>query len=156
MTPLKPAVLPIMTSDEIRARAIEINKVMPKFSVEETIDTIIESYKDKVYLNDIYQVNVREHENNLVHLSIKRIDKKPITDWRDKQAIKNQLVGPECEGVELYPAESRCVDTANQYHLWCIKYTSFRFPFGWSERLITSESGGGSIQRPHENMEVKP
>jgi hypothetical protein len=37
-----------------------------------------------------------------------------VHDWRDLQRIKNQLVGPECEAVELYPAESRKVDTANQ------------------------------------------
>ena len=28
--------------------------------------------------------------------------------------IKNLIVGPEHEGFEIYPAESRLVDTANQ------------------------------------------
>lgn len=110
--------------------------------------------EDEVWLNDTYQVNVRrmkaadEGAPDMVHLSIKRRDKAPVTDWRDKQAIKNQLVGPECEGVELYPAESRMVDTANQYHLWCIADPTFRFPFGWQKRFVRNESGGGAVQRP--------
>jgi hypothetical protein len=54
----------------------------------------------------------------VIHLSIKRVDREPVTDWRHKQEIKNMVVGPEFEGIELFPAESRCVDTANQYHLW--------------------------------------
>lgn len=54
----------------------------------------------------------------MMHLSIKRQDREPVTDWRHKQEIKNMLVGPEFEAVELFPAESRVVDTANQYHLW--------------------------------------
>jgi hypothetical protein len=39
-------------------------------------------------------------------------------DWREFQRIKNEICGPEREAVELYPAESRLVDTANEYHLW--------------------------------------
>ena len=98
----------------------------------------------EIYLNDIYQVNVIR-ESGWVHLSIKRRDKEPVTDWRHKQAIKNQLVGEECEGVELYPAESRLVDTANQYHLWCLRDPAQGFPIGFGGgRFVTSEEGGGS------------
>jgi hypothetical protein len=68
-----------------------------------------------------------------VHLSIKRRDKLPVHDWRDLQRIKTELLGPECEAVELYPAESRVVDTANQYHLWGMADPAFRFPIGWNE-----------------------
>lgn len=57
-------------------------------------------------------------------------------DWRDLQAIKNELVGPEHEAIELYPAESRLVDTANQYHLWVLKDPSQRIPVGWTQRLV--------------------
>ena len=44
------------------------------------------------------------------------------------------------EAVELYPAESRLVDNANQWHLWCV--TGFRFPFGFAERLVSEETPG--------------
>jgi hypothetical protein len=55
-----------------------------------------------------------------VHLSIKRFDRGPVRDWRHLQQIKNEVVGPEAEAFEIFPAESRLVDTANQYHLWAI------------------------------------
>lgn len=56
----------------------------------------------------------------IVHLSIKRKDCSKVRSWFDLQSIKNTLVGPESEGVELFPAESRKVDSADQYHLWVL------------------------------------
>jgi hypothetical protein len=105
-----------------------------------------------IWKNDIYQVAVRNKGGGLVHLSIKRIDRQPIHDWRDLQQIKNELVGPECEAVEIYPAESRRVDTANQYHLWAFVDPAYRIPFGFSERAVTQESIAGSVQRPFESQ----
>lgn len=109
----------------------------------------------EVWVNDKYQVNVRRLEMKiegccLVWLSIKRTDKMPCHDWRELQEIKNQLVGPECEGIELYPAESRVVDTANQYHLYVIDDPQFRWPFGFNERLVDYEGSRDSKQRPKE------
>lgn len=112
---------------------------------------------EEVYLNNKYQVNVRRSpaiDGNppMVHLSIKRIDKRPIRDWRDLQRIKNEIVGPSCEGIELFPAEDRLVDTANQYHLWCVSDPTFRFEIGWPTRLVDDgnhdQSGRSSKQRP--------
>ena len=107
---------------------------------------------------DEYVVQKRNFEHphlgKCAHLSIRRDDREPVSDWRDKQAIKNQLVGPECEGLELYPAESRLVDTANQYHLWVVCDPTSRIPFGWTERVTLNESIGGSIQRPLEEMQT--
>ena len=39
-------------------------------------------------------------------------------DWRDFQRIKNDLVGPQWEAVELYPAEERLMDPSNYYMLF--------------------------------------
>lgn len=103
----------------------------------------------EIYLNDVYQVHLRR-QKEIVHLSIKRIDRQPIHDWRDLQEIKNQLLGEETEAVELYPAESRRVDAANQYHLWAITKPCFRFPFGFPDRLVTEASLGKSVNRPFE------
>lgn len=107
----------------------------------------------EVFTNDRYQVIRRfDHGNGtqtMIHLSIKRLDKEPIHDWRDLQVIKNDLAGPETEAVELYPAESRLVDAANQFHLWC--FPGFRFPFGFADRLVADPGGlGGTKQRPFE------
>lgn len=53
-----------------------------------------------------------------LHLSIKRLDRAPVSDWRHKQAIKNEIAGPFREAVELFPSEERLMDSANQTHLW--------------------------------------
>jgi hypothetical protein len=68
-----------------------------------------------------------------VHLSIKAHDKRVVHDWRDMQRIKNEIVGPESEGLELYPGESRLMDESNQYHLFCV-YPGIRLPFGRMKR----------------------
>ncbi len=75
-------------------------------------------------------------ELRLTWLSIKRHDRKPIRDWRDLQRIKNDVVGEDCEAVELFPASSRLVDSANQYHLWALPLGE-RWPLGFQTRFVT-------------------
>jgi hypothetical protein len=71
------------------------------------------------------------------HLNIRRRDGKPIfRDWRHFQWIKNELVGEECEGLELYPAESRLNDTSNKYHLFVFADPTYRIPFGMQDRDV--------------------
>lgn len=52
------------------------------------------------------------------HLSYRRNDRSSdrIT-WRDVQRMKAELCGSESEALEMYPAESRVLDGANQRHL---------------------------------------
>ena len=106
---------------------------------------------ERVWVNNLYQVyeTPLDVENpdagRWVHLSIKRRDRGAIHDWRDLQRIKNEIVGPEAEAVELYPAESRLLDAANQYHLWCV--VGKKFPFGFHTRTVSEASVGGSVQR---------
>lgn len=90
------------------------------------------------YENDNYHVDVRLHPP-FIHLDIMRHDGGDCKNWRELQQIKNEIVGPEHEAVELFPAESRLVDTANQYHLWVHVSSDFRFPFGFAERMVLSE-----------------
>jgi hypothetical protein len=108
--------------------------------------------KCETWINDLYQVQKRYHDQGLVHLNIRRRDGAPIIrDWRHFQLIKNQLIGEECEAVELYPAESRKVDSANKYHLYGVTDPTFRFPFGWEERDVSYEEHRnvpGMRQRP--------
>jgi len=100
----------------------------------------------QLWRNDLYQVEVREMRVMVadqvqawVHLNIRRTDGYPGRDWRHFQQIKNELVGPECEAVELYPADSRLVDTSNKYHLWACKQPGWRFPFGFDNREVHFE-----------------
>jgi hypothetical protein len=97
-----------------------------------------ESRNTTYWINDLYLVARRVFPGSpIVQLNIRRRDGKPILrDWRHFQEIKNQLVGEECEGVELYPAESRLVDTSNKYHIWCHTDPEFRFPLGFGYRHV--------------------
>jgi hypothetical protein len=79
----------------------------------------------------------------LIELAIRNKDQSAKHDWREFQRIKNELLGPEEEAVELYPAESRLTDTKNEFHLWCIR--GMQFPFGWNEREVSEAS---ERQRP--------
>ena len=110
------------------------------------------SLNDEVWLNDRYQASVRrrtgegwfdeteecyngfpEQNGEVVWLSIKRIDKEPIHDWRDLQRIKNDICGPESNAMEIYPAESRLMDTSNQYHLFVFQH---QIPIGFQGRAV--------------------
>ena len=107
---------------------------------------------DEIWLNDRYQASVRRRtgegwfdeteecyngfptENGeVVWLSIKRKDKDPIHDWRDLQRIKNDICGPASNAMEIYPAESRLMDTSNQYHLFVFQNP---IPIGFVRRAV--------------------
>ena len=115
---------------------------------------------DRLYLSEHYQVAVDKDVRHgfagflIWHLSIKRIDRQPIMDWRDLQAIKSAICGAEAEAVQLFPAESRVVDTSNQYHLWVfMKGKGARFPklpLGWTTNMVADESKAGAVQRPRD------
>lgn len=88
-----------------------------------------------------------------VLLSIRRNDRAAERDWRVFQRIKNALVGPEREAVELYPAQSRLVDSANQYHLW-VAPAGYSFQIGYMQRDIARVSEAakhGATQREFED-----
>ena len=113
---------------------------------------------DRVLVNDQYQVNVKYIDTNkeakmkgMLWLSIKRKDKNWIKDWRELQKIKNIIAGPEREGCEIFPAESRLVDSSNQFHIFVLSEGD-SFPFGYKERIVVKGHKGGwgkgSSQRP--------
>ena len=115
-----------------------------------------------VYHNSRYTVMVRivppiHGWPNFLHLSIRRNDRQVIDDWREKQRIKNEVVGPENEGVELFPAESRLRDGANQFHLFVLAESGISFPFGYRGRVVSEglnikiEGGSTSQQRPFDD-----
>lgn len=92
----------------------------------------------EVWANDIYDCQVRYLENDhsgALHLSIKRFDRMIVRDWRHLQSIKNEIAGSEREAVELFPAESRLVDGANQTHLWVFPIGQ-AVPLGFTERAV--------------------
>src|SRR4051812_11570110 len=115
-------------------------------SVSEKLELVRDSVQRlanaPVYVNDLYTVQV-EPLPPFVHLIIRRSDWDTCKDWRHFQQIKNHFVGIENEAVELFPAESRLVDTANVYHLWVHSDPTFRFPLGLPSRFVTARPIGG-------------
>jgi hypothetical protein len=97
----------------------------------------------ELWVNSKYQVAVHRGEG-VTYLSAKRLDQQPLREWRDLQAIKNSLVGPEFEAVEIFPAESRKVDEANQAHLFVVTDPDFRFPFGFDARKVAGPDPQGT------------
>ena len=109
-------------------------------------------HQSGVWCNSRYQIAITDLESEgggppMKWLSIKRIDKSTINDWRDFQRIKDELCGSEWEAVQLFPAASRLVDTANQYHLWA---RPERFAFGFDSNLVNGPLNAGEGQRPFE------
>ena len=130
--------------------AYDVDFVMKRFNVTREF---AEQRKEKIVVNDTYQVNGRTIKQgkgfpacDILWLSIKHRDKEAIHDWRDLQTIKNILAGPEREAVEIYPAESRLVDTGRVF-----MDTRVRMPFGFMTRLVGSPDEAtavGAKQRP--------
>jgi hypothetical protein len=104
--------------------------------------------------NDVYTVSVRRHDEDpvfgtyggMIQLGISSLDGTARHDWRDLQAIKNQLVGAECEAFELYPAESRLLDPSNYYTLWCFPGVR-RLKIGVNERRVRTAAEALAPQR---------
>jgi hypothetical protein len=129
----------------------------------------LRSNAELLYHNNRYHVFYTKLPNrdpegpDVIHLSIRNNDRSPIRDWRDLQRIKNELVGPEVEMVEIFPRESHLVDTSNQFHLWGFAVDRPVFTnagLGWeqgrlihdgmSPDLMNDEETKKSVQRPME------
>lgn len=83
-----------------------------------------ERWLDHAFVNLIYSVQVSEFTTSLgvfTHLWIKR-HKGDATSvpWSSKQRIKDDLIGPERVAIEVFPAASELVDSADMYHLWVL------------------------------------
>jgi hypothetical protein len=117
-------------------------------NVEDAEEAIRVAGEGQFWMNDRYTAVVQSREDGSVsEISIRRNDRKPIRDWRDFQRIKNEIAGPEVEAVELYPAMSRLMDTANQFYLWVLP-PGEQFPLGYTVRSVLDHTPGlGSQQR---------
>lgn len=90
---------------------------------------------ERLFGNGLYTVHAEAADPELglagpVHLAIHDRRRTARHDWREFQRIKSELLGPEREAVELYPAESRVIDTSNEFHVWVLGVGD-RWPFGF-------------------------
>jgi hypothetical protein len=103
-----------------------------------------EHHRAQVWGNDVYLVTVHRNYRGEMNasgpartmISVRRIDGRPFGDWADLQIIKNQLLGPEAELVQLFPAESRKVDMVNNY--WFYDNAGQQFKFGAKKREVNN------------------
>lgn len=118
----------------------------------------------KIWQNNRYQVHEHTPEMvrlagmggvegwpDLIWLSLRRRDRSIVKDWRDLQRIKDEIVGPHHEALELYPSRKRIVDSSNQYHLWVLAEPNIVFPFGYRTRDVLTDPAEaravGALQR---------
>jgi len=108
---------------------------------------------DEIWINDVYQVTLRRRPDavfgshaGMIQLGVSTHDGTARHDWREFQAIKNQLAGPECEAFELYPADSRLLDPSNYYSLWCFPGVR-RIKVGHEERRVMDSDIAVAPQR---------
>jgi hypothetical protein len=106
------------------------------FCVEQAV---LELTPAEIYKNDVYEVQVFSRLP-FIHLTISRRDGGRCDNWEHFQQIKNEIVGREYEAAELFPAQSRMVDAANEYHLWVSANASFRFPVKFEDRNVISHA----------------
>lgn len=146
----KPATMPPEYFDPDRLMAFD-----QQITREQAERMVERNRSEKVFRSRDWQVHVlpvpgRNGWLDMLHLNIRRADREAFHDWRELQTIKNILIGKEHEAVELYPAESRLTDTANNYHLWVLSDPKARFPFGFVGRaVLTTEEASktGAKQR---------
>lgn len=145
-----------------RATAIQKPHVLKMAETDEVLSRVLaEGEDDECWRNDQYVVMARRHPEtgHYVRLSIRRDDRKAIRDWRHLQQIKNDIAGPEIEAIELFPAESRLMDTSNQYWLWCFP-PGVTLPVGFmGGRTVGGQAEAdryGAVQREMDHHEQEP
>ena len=74
--------------------------------------------------------NDPEQLAELCHMSVIALDPNPVISWDTLQEIKNEIMGVDCEGVELYPSEDRNFDSNGQHHIWFLPPGQF-WPIGF-------------------------
>lgn len=116
-------------------------------AINQQLEEERKSSNAKMYKNGLYRVTVYEGEEademnqveefkgRCTYLSIRREDNEPKTSWTDFQQIKNELTDPRREAIEIYPAQARVFDAANQYHLLVFPLGVI-LPFGKDQQKI--------------------
>jgi hypothetical protein len=100
----------------------------------------------EAWTNESYDVLVRRYKKGFfiknspyVVLSIINADQSARRDFRDFQAIKNQLCGKDWEGIELYPAESRLKDPSNEFFMWCLPPGLLKFGLPGGRKVVKAK-----------------
>jgi hypothetical protein len=78
------------------------------------------------YKNRVFAILHRPAEAGVHHLAVSSLSGIRPT-WHEMQRIKNDLAGPDCTAIEVYPAQRDVVDEADMFHIWVLRG---KLPFG--------------------------
>jgi len=147
-----------ITHDDFQPQRIEIvRETMAFYKIDEAAARKMlddQHLAADYWINDIYQVQVVMcgPDKAIMHINIRRRDGAvDLRDWRHFQQIKNEIAGEEREGFELYPAESRKVDTSNKFHIFVLPEGASFDWIGWHARDVQYDENRdvpGLRQRP--------
>lgn len=147
-----------MSGPPRQRRVTTIKPPKPRPGLWEPLEQVEADGEAEVFRNRFYEVRrLAPNPNAFVRaaclddplwLIVWRRDGKPPRDWRHLQEIKNELAGSEREALELFPAESRRIDTGNATHLWVMP-AGEHVPFGAEGRRLVLDAGerAGMTQR---------
>lgn len=154
--PTSVGLLEVEAKTDQRWQPLKCRPHVPAHIIHAHIRTIGMRPPDQLWFNDEYEIFVYFTEEGGAHLSIKRMDRASVRNWRHLQQIKNEIVGEEREALELFPRESRVTDNANQMHLWVMP-EGLDIPVGFADGFVTiredevaafNEAGGKARQEP--------
>jgi hypothetical protein len=135
------------------AKGVEVSWQQAAAIVDEKQD--VEMWQNSRYCVLVFRNEPpRDDGPQMIHLSIRRNDRKRPREerYRDFQRIKNELIGKEYEGCELYPADDRVADCADQYHIYVLADPALQFPFGFRDGLRAGPSDDSpAVQSPFED-----
>lgn len=140
--------------DQFPEAAKEISEVFEPLERDAEYTKQNDEAPDEQWFNNRYHVTVRRTVPDkcfgtgrlMIVLGISAHDGTARHDWRDFQAIKNQIAGDECEAFELYPADSRLLDPSNYYIIWCFPFLK-RLRLGMEARRVFEADVSWAPQR---------
>lgn len=87
----------------------------------------------ELWRSSAYLVQVHEHNEAVLRVSIATVDKQKIPDrlpWPVLQRLKREIGRGDWEAVEIYPADADQVNVDDMRHLWVFK-DGMKLPFGF-------------------------
>jgi len=111
------------------------------------IENCTGAFSNNRYIVIRYELQISPSEW-ITWLSVRRVDRKEIFHWKDMQQIKSFFAGPEREGMQMFPAESRLAEDErffNTYDIWVLPEGG-TWPWGYMERVATKEGSDNEEQ----------
>ena len=118
---------------------LDVTKKQLKASLKKNIEHLkkCELWSNEKFMIQVYKgsdademIHIDQLKGKCTWLSIRTQDRNTNISWAELQDIKNTLCGKECDALQMYPKESRLVDSSNQYHLIVLP-EDIPLPFGW-------------------------